>query len=200
MMPSEASKIVTMLITAYPDAWRFLSEEQQEATRQLWREMLADLAYSVADAALRRLIGTRSKMPAIADFRATCSAYTEGRREHGGEAWGAVLKLIGRYGMNRTPRLFTQCEIPGNGDEFPVTDPVLLRVIDAMGWRELCLSENQAADRARVIELYEQLSREDAAERSVRAIAPPIPERRSGGVAVALGGIVSAMLPSGSKP
>lgn len=196
MKPSEAAKIITMLSTAWPDGWRFLDEDQQARTRELWRSMLADLDYVVADAATRRLIGTHKRMPSIADFRATCSAYTEGRREHGGEAWGAVLKLIGRYGMNRTPRR------PGSepvDDTFEVTDPVLYRVIDAMGWRELCLSENQAADRARVIELYEQLGREDAIERSVRAIAPPIPERSGSSAPAQLGGIVNRMLP-GAKP
>lgn len=193
MKPSEAAAIVTMLSTAFPDGWRFLDPDQQEATRKLWREMLADLDYLVADAALRRLIATCEKMPAIARFRATCSAYTEGRREHGGEAWGQVLKLIGRYGMNRTP--VGGLPFPGEPSEyFIVRDPVLFRVIDAMGWRELCQSEMQAADRARVIELYEQLSREDATERSVRAIAPPIPERRSGGGPSQLGGIVAGML------
>lgn len=202
MRPSEAAKIVAMLATAWPDWLRFLDDDQQEATRKLWRDFLADLDYVVADAALKRLIGTHTKPPAIAQFRATCSAYTEGRREHGGEAWGALLKLIGRWGMNRTP--LPPSSIPMQGDSVPaligeafhVADPVLYRVIDALGWRELCTSEDQTADRARVIQLYDQLAQEDATERSVRAIAPPIPSRGGGGAPAQLGAIVAGMLPS----
>lgn len=191
MKQSEAGKIVTMLSTAWPDYWRFLDVEQAEATRALWRELLGDLDYAVANAAVRRLIGTHTKHPAIAQFRATCSAYTEGRRANGGEAWGAIKKLIGRYGMNRTP---TSRLVITEPDTFVVDDPVLFRVIDALGWRELCESEFATADRARVIELYEQLSREDAAERSVRAIAPPIPERSHAGKPMVIAGIVAGML------
>ncbi len=196
MRPSEAAKIVAMLATAWPDWLRFLDDDQQEATRKLWRDFLADLDYVVADAALKRLIGTHTKPPAIAQFRATCSAYTEGRREHGGEAWGAILKLIGRWGMNRTPKPPNYCAGSLEDDGFAVTDPVLYRVIDALGWRELCTSEDQTADRARVIQLYDQLAQEDATERSVRAIAPPIPSRGGGGAPAQLGAIVAGMLPS----
>lgn len=199
MKPSDAAKIIAVMATAYPDSWRFLDEQQQADTRQLWRDFLVDLDYHVADAALRRLIGTMRKQPAIADMRSVCSQYTEGRREHGGEAWGAVLKLIGRYGMNRTPRPPDYCPASLDDDGFAVADPVLYRVIDSMGWRELCLSESQTADRARVIELYEQLSREDAMERSVRAIAPPIPSRSGAGAASQLGAIVNNLLPGATK-
>lgn len=206
MKASDAAKIVAMLITAWPDSWRFLDEKQQAYQRQLYREFLADLDYAVADAAVRRLIGSNKKMPAVAEIRAVCMDLTQGRADRGGEAWGKILKLIGRYGMNRTPMLRPPPNATVAIDReatFFVDDPVLFRVIDAMGWRELCLSENQAADRARVIELYEQLALQATQDRNVAAIAPPIPFKalpQRVEKAEQLGDTFKRMLPEDVKP
>lgn len=175
MKPSDAAKIVAMLITAYPDSWRFLTPDQQDYSRKLYREFLADLEYSTADAAVRRLIGSAKRMPSVAEIRAVCMELTDGRLDRGGEGWGAILRLIGRYGIYRRPRSAHDDE--DASDVFDVADPILARVISSMGWRELCLSENQPADRARVIELYEQLALQFTQDRAVAAIAPPIPRR-----------------------
>ena len=38
------------------------------------------------------------------------------------------------------------------------TDPVTAQCVASLRWRELCDSENQAADRARFVELYDKLA------------------------------------------
>lgn len=201
MKPSDAGKIVAMLITAWPDSWRFLTEEQQQYSRKLYREFLADLEYPVADAAVRRLVGTAKRMPSVAEIRAVCMELTDGRIDRGGEAWGRILKLIGRYGVNRRPRVAEDADdMP---DVFDVPDPILARVITSMGWRELCLSENQTADRARVIELYEQLALQFTQDRQTAAIAPiptqrSLPNARRG--SSQLGAIVDGLLPEKTEP
>lgn len=201
MKPSDAGKIVAMLITAWPDSWRFLSDEQQLYSRKLYREFLADLEYPVADAAVRRLVGSAKKMPSVAEIRAVCMELTDGRLDRGGEAWGRILKLIGRYGINRRPRVAE--DVDDTPDVFEVSDPILARVISAMGWRELCLSENQPADRARVIELYEQLALQFTQDRQTTALAP-IPAQRSlpnkrREKGAALADIVGGLLPEKSN-
>lgn len=198
MKPSDAAKIVAMLVTAWPDSWRFLNEQQQAYSRQLYREFLADLDYAVADAAVRRLIGANKRMPSVAEIRAVCMELTDGRVDRGGEAWGRILKLIGRYGIYRRPRVLEDGD--DATDVFDVADPILARVISALGWRELCQSENQAADRARAIELYEQLALQFTQDRAVAAIAPTpvqrsLPSKRREEHA-SVGDIVAGMLPS----
>jgi hypothetical protein len=201
---TDAAKIVAMLITAWPDSWRFLDEKQQAYQRKLYRDFVGDLDYAVADAAVRRLIGSSKRMPSVAEIRAQCMDLTNGRADRGGEAWGRILKLIGRYGVNRTPRIRSTLQADDVvADTFVVDDPVLFRVIDSMGWRELCLSENQAADRARVIELYEQLALQATQDRNVAAIAPPIPFKalpQRVEKAQTLGDTFKAMLPVDVKP
>lgn len=193
MLKSEAAKLIAMLVTAFPDGLRFLDEEQRTETKALYRTMMLDLDYEIGNLAITRIIATFKKWPQIADIRAACSRQLDGRDDRGGEAWGKLLKLIGRYGMNRRP--LPMALVEPEPDTFIVDDPLLFRVIDAFGWRELCSSENQTADRARVIELYEQLALQASEDRSVRKIAAPIPRKhleRGGG---RLGDIVPNLLP-----
>jgi len=58
-----------------------------------------------------------------------------------------VLKAISRAGRNRTP-----------GVDFDFRDPLVLEAVRALGWVQLCDSENQVADRARFVELYDALA------------------------------------------
>ena len=36
-------------------------------------------------------------------------------------------------------------------------DPLIQKAVDIMGWKELCLSENQVADRAHFMKIYDKL-------------------------------------------
>lgn len=58
------------------------------------------------------------------------------------DAWGLVIRQMMRVGHTGTPTF---------------EDATLARVVQSMGWRELCLSENQMADRAHFIRMYEQV-------------------------------------------
>lgn len=66
--------------------------------------------------------------------------------------------MIRRYGSHRYP-----------GIDFAVDDPLLHSTIRAFGWLDLCQSTNPHADRARFIELYDELAK---GERKEAAIAP----------------------------
>lgn len=80
-----------------------------------------------------------------------------------GEIRGAVME-IRRKAMN-VPSAFDaweelQTQIRLNGGDFgrPVwSSPLVERVVRQLGFRNLCLSENPTADRARFIQAYEQL-------------------------------------------
>ena len=57
------------------------------------------------------------------------------------EAWQEVLKNFNRVG----------------GPEW--SHPMIASAVDLMGWRNLCMSTNQVADRARFIQAYDQLQK-----------------------------------------
>jgi hypothetical protein len=136
-----AKKLVAALAAAYP------TNKLDDDSIRVYTRMLLDLDYDAANAAIARLVATCKFPPSIAEIREATLAMVNGEVRAGGEAWGDVLRAIGRYGRNRLP-----------GQDFKLEDPVVAECVAALKWRELCDSENQEADRARFIQLYDRLA------------------------------------------
>jgi nucleoside-diphosphate-sugar epimerase len=156
--PVEANKLVTLIVVAYPTQTHRWDAAHVRATADVYCRALADISFERAKAAVERLVCTSRFVPTIADIRAAAIETTHGRRRAGGDAWGEVVRKIGRYGYLRTP-----------GVDFQFDDPVVAEAVKGLGWRSLCESENAVADRARFVELYDQL----AADARIEAAASP---------------------------
>lgn len=146
MTKQEVSKLLAVLQAAYPGVR--IAPERAESMVSAWSDLLSDLTYEQCNAALRHLLQTRTFMPSVAEIRAGVAQLTHGRVRSGGEAWGGVVRAMRQEGAYRTP-----------GVEFSFSDPVTARCVMLMDWQYLCLSEATVADRARFIELYDQLAR-----------------------------------------
>lgn len=109
----------------------------------VWTEMLGDLEYRSVDLAVRSMAGTNTWAPSIAEIREAVLELEQGPVRQGAEGWRDFLEAVSRYGSYRVPVF---------------SDPVVARVVASLGWKELCLSENQVADRARFIDLYDRLA------------------------------------------
>lgn len=59
-----------------------------------------------------------------------------------GEAWQVVLKEVSRIGSYGTPVF---------------EDKLIERSVNALGWKNICLSENQIADRAHFMKIYDTM-------------------------------------------
>jgi hypothetical protein len=136
MQRSEAAKLVAMISAAWRDA------AISDATAEIYETMLADLSFETAQQAVARLIATNKWLPTIAEIRATAADIEHGPARKGGEAYGDVLAEIRRTGAYGVPTF---------------KDPVVAECVRLMTWRGLCLGDNEAADRARFIELYDGL-------------------------------------------
>lgn len=141
MSELQGKKLVAAMIAAYP------TTKITDDSAAVYVRMLLDLEYEAASAALARLVATSKFPPSIAEIREATLAMVSGEVRAGGEAWGDVLKAIGRYGRNRVP-----------GQDFRFDDPTVAECVAALKWRELCDSESPEADRARFIQLYDQLA------------------------------------------
>lgn len=160
MTKPEAAKLVSVIIASCPGQASRLDRERVAAMIDTYALLLEDIEYEHASAALRVLLQTRTWMPSVADIRATVLELNRGPVKPGGEAWGSVLAAMHAQGAYRTP-----------GTDFVFYDPVTARCVQALGWQELCLSENTTADRARFIELYDQLSSQAQRELQSPALA-----------------------------
>jgi hypothetical protein len=144
MTESQVARLVGVLMAAYP------SSRATAETSAVYERMLMDLDHAAANAAVERLLATAKFMPTVAEIRESTMLLSVGERKPGGQAWGGVLKAIRGEGVYRRP-----------GKDFVFSDRVAARCVDALGWDELCNSENITADRARFIELYDQLAVQD---------------------------------------
>lgn len=150
MTEIEAQQIVTVIAAAWPGQVSRLTPTQQTDQQRIYRRMLADLDYPVVNAAVERLIATSKFFPTIAEIREACVHTIEGDRRTGLEAWGDVVRAMGRQGAYRVP-----------GVDFFWRDPIVARCVSALSWAELCGSEFVAAERARFIDAYDRMAQNE---------------------------------------
>jgi hypothetical protein len=136
MKPSESASLVAMLMAAFPAA------TYSEQTIRVYEQMVLDLDFELAKRAIHALIATARFLPAVSEIRAAAVDVADGPRLLGVEAWGHVCDAIRRVGVYHDPVF---------------SDPLTAECVELMGWQHLCKSPNDAADRARFVELYNGL-------------------------------------------
>lgn len=139
MTKIEVAKLVAIVLGAWPSA------HVTSKTSTVYESALADLEYVTAQLAIDRLIKTARFLPSIAEIREMELEVRMGPQRLGGEAWGDVVAAIRRIGAYHPPPIFE--------------DPCVAECVRLMSWRALCLGENEAADRARFVELYNGLQK-----------------------------------------
>ena len=156
----EVAKLVAVLIAAFPYA------KITPSTSSAYEDMLADLDYARTNAAVKRILASAKFLPTIAEIREAVLEADRGPRRPGGDAWGEVLAAVHKFGVHRTPAF---------------RDPLVAHCVRQLGWEEICNSENQAADRARFVELYDRHALTERREQQVPADVRRLPERSGGG-------------------
>ena len=147
MTANEARALFRLVLGNWPAQRQRMDDDDVTAMALMFVEGLADIEHQVARAAIARLVRTARVMPNVADIRAAIGVLEHGRKQTGMEAWAAVMAALKRHGSHRSP-----------GVDFVFKDPITARVVSSIGWRELCVSENATADRARFIEAYTHIA------------------------------------------
>lgn len=140
MKKSEAAKLVAVLSAVYPRSQMNLE------TMRVYETMMEDLDFEVAQRAITKIIATSKWLPAVSEIRSAYADLRVGQVRAGGEAWGDVQMAVRLFGRYATPKF---------------TDHVVAECVTQMGWRSICDSTNDIADRARFIELYNELAMRD---------------------------------------
>jgi hypothetical protein len=152
----QSSELFAVLVSLWPN------NKATEATARLYGEALADLDFEVARRAVARLARIAKWFPTVAEIREQATDLEHGGPRMGLEAWGDVVAAIRHTGSYGVPTF---------------DDPLVADCVRAMGsWRDICLSTNDTADRARFIELYNGLasrSRADAVAGAKLALPSP---------------------------
>lgn len=133
MTEKEAVSLVGMLMAAYP---RY---EVAKATISLYQKFLMDLNIEPARCAIARHIASSQFFPSIAEIREAALAFAGPRIPTPAEAWHEVMQLLFSVGSYGTPKF---------------SHGVVKKAVDAIGWSNLCYSENIGLERAHFFKIY----------------------------------------------
>lgn len=168
MNKNEFSLLVSAIRTFYPAA-NILPNEQ---AMMLWYEMLKDLDYQTSEAAVKKWVATNKWPPTIADIREGASSVQSKGIKDWGEAWSDVKRAISEYGSYEAIKALDSL------------DELTRSAVKRIGFYDLCMSENQAADRANFRMIYEELAKREKEDRqlpdNVRLLISSIQERLEG--------------------
>ena len=142
MTKAEFGVFTAALKTYYPREKDLLPND---AAMQLWYKQLCDIPFPVAEAALDKWVALNKWPPSIAEFREVSATVVHVEAADWGEAWGAVLDAIRRHGQY------------GQQQALESLDELTRRAVQAVGWRELCLSENISVERANFRSIYQDM-------------------------------------------
>lgn len=132
-------------------------EGKEDAVISLWSKMLEDTEYFIAEAAVEKYIAESVYPPTIADIRSKIADLTIIKGKTAIEGWDEVKRAIRKYGWYREE------------DAMRSLSEITHKVVEAIGFKTLCMSENEMADRAHFLKVYDTLA---ARERETKMILP----------------------------
>ncbi len=132
------TRVLAVASAAYPNF------DLKPETVRVYLKLLADLPDELLEEASLAHIAQSTFFPTIAELRTAACEILDRRHPvpTGLEAWSEVEEQIRRIGYTGHPEFHHQ---------------LIGRLVDSMGWRNLCHSENLVADRAHFLTAYEQI-------------------------------------------
>ena len=121
---------------------------------EAWSELLQDIPFELGKAAVAAHAASSPYAPAVSEIRAYARKLTEPPRLSADEAWAVALGTIRRYGCSPVRDVAT--------GKFPHerarenTPPEVWHVMELMGYRSMCMSENIDVLRAQFIRAWER--------------------------------------------
>lgn len=138
----EFGRFAAALKTYYPKD-NLLPNEQ---AIELWYKALGDLPYEVASNALMILVQSSKFPPSIAEIREAAAKLIHGETKDWSKAWEEACRAMSRFGRDRKSLAYE------------TLDELTREVVDRLGYRNLCMSENVASDRANFRTIYTELA------------------------------------------
>ena len=112
----------------------------------VWYELLKDIDYQVANMAIQMHAQSSKFPPTVAEIRESAAKIVHGETKDWSKAWEEACRAMSRYGRDRKTLAYE------------TLDELTRDVIDRLGYRNLCISENTASDRANFRDIYNELA------------------------------------------
>ena len=167
MNKNEFNIFAKALKTYFPKDNLLPSSEAME----LWYRSLADIPYRLAEIFLQKWVTSEKWSPSIAEIRKGCADLTNEETPDWAAGWSEVVKAIGRYGYMQESKALESMS------------PITRQTVERLGWKNLCMSENEVADRANFRSTYELLEKREIEHRQLpEALKDTIAQIQGGGM------------------
>lgn len=141
MNTNEFNIFASALRTYYPRENLLPNKEAME----LWYRQLKDIPYKLAETVLEKWVATQKWSPSIAEIRAVALEVQNGASADWAEAWDETKKAIRKWGYMAEAKAMDSLS------------PLTRQTVQRLGWKTLCASEDETADRANFRMTYETL-------------------------------------------
>lgn len=185
MTKSETVQLFVIIKSLFPrdDAFRNATPDMVSA----WTEMLADIPFDHAKAAVKAAVATSPFPPSIAEIRDYATRLTAPKRMSADEAWGIASECIRKYGL-QTRRIAPDAEVVTvvrvgepvrvrpSGREYEAKfhcPPEVWEMLKRMGYADIVRSENPDVVRGQFMRAWSGHDAEQKEQR-VLGIVPEI--------------------------
>ena len=154
---SEVAGLVAIAIAAFPQ----YKERDMKLTVQAWHQLLADIPFEAAKAALIKLLTTIKYFPTIAELREAALRCTTSLPTPE-EAWEEVRgKLSGD----------TYIKLKYKNEKPQFSCPEIEQAVNQLGLEDLLMSENISYDRTQFLRFYETIRNRAIADKQEQHLA-----------------------------
>lgn len=129
-----------------------MQQRELQPTAALWEKMLSDIPYEIAEKALMIVLAKAKYFPTVAEIREAAAGIINPQLPSPIEAWGEVVQAIKIYGLYRQEEGLNSLS------------PITKRVVQNIGWREICLCEQPDIIRGQFRMAYEQYTKREKEE------------------------------------
>lgn len=149
MTKAEVVKLLTITSAIYP---KF---EVSEIKIELWADLIGDIPFPIAQAALKKVMLTSEFPPTVAQIRKAAVDITISKESilDAGKAWGEVQKAISKWGW------------PEPEKAYAMMSPLTQQVAKQLNWNEICKCEEPGVIRGQFMRMYDNLKHRVEQER-----------------------------------
>ena len=151
--------VMAQLFSCYPNT------QVTTETTSMYDRLLADIPTDELQTVVDQAIAESEFLPTIAKLREMYRKLDSIGRLTWADAWEAVQKEIRRIGVYQAPKF---------------SDPITVRVVATMGWRNLCVSEQPDTIRAQFRQMYEAFANREEGLEKLLPQARALAEKKGG--------------------
>jgi len=151
MTENETLKLMLLIKAEYQRESAETNETTTKLQAQLWFKMLNEFDFNLVLNSFQKHISSSEGMykPSIHHLLKNINALTNGETKTHGEAWEEVMKNVRKFG------LYNQADGLNNLDTFT------RKIVEQIGYKEICLSENIDIIRAQFRKAYESTEKRE---------------------------------------